>query len=66
MKRSLCLFLALWLLILSGCTGYPDRAADGAKWDPDWVTLGTALGVETPGDELALLDNNSVLTGDDL
>ncbi len=66
MKKALCLFLSFWLLGLSGCARYPDQAADGTKWDKDWTTLGSALGVEEPGDELVLLDNNSVLTGDDL
>ncbi len=66
MKRPLCLFLSLLLLGLCGCARYPDRAADGTKWDKDWTTLGSALGVEEPGDELVLLNNNSILTGDDL
>lgn len=67
MKKQLCLFLALGLLGLSGCSPhYPDRAADGTAWDKDWTLLGSALGVEAPGDGLTLLDNNSILTGDDL
>lgn len=67
MKKQLCLFLALGLLGLSGCSPhYPDRAADGTDWDKDWTLLGSVLGVEAPGDGLTLLDNNSILTGDDL
>lgn len=66
MKKFLCLLLPVCLLCLSGCTHYPDRAADGTKWDKDWTILGSALGVEEPGDGLTLRDNSSILTGDDL
>ena len=43
----------------------PERAADGAAWNEGWVTLGSVLGVEEPGNGLALVDNNSILTADD-
>jgi len=66
MKKTLCLVLTLPLLCLCGCGGYPERAADGTDWDENWTILGTVLGVEEPGDDLALLENNSILTGDDL
>ena len=45
---------------------YPDRAADGAAWDREWTILGSVLGVETPGNGLTLLDNNTALTYQDL
>ena len=45
---------------------YPDRAADGAAWDETWTILGSALGVEEPGNGLALLDNNAALTYQDI
>ena len=45
---------------------YPDRAADGAVWDKEWTILGSALGVEEPGNGLTLLDNNAALTYQDL
>lgn len=66
MKKTLCFLLLPCLLCLGGCTQYPDRAADGTQWDKNWIMLGTVLGVEEPGDDLTLQDNNSVLTGDDL
>lgn len=43
----------------------PERDASGNAWDESWVTLGSALGVEGPGDGFALADNNSILTADD-
>ncbi len=66
MKKLLCLVLAVLPLCLSGCSHYPKRAADGTDWNQEWTLLGSALGVEEPGDDLTLLENNSVLTGDDL
>lgn len=66
MKKLLCLLLTVWLLCLCGCTRYPDRAMDGTQWDKSWTILGSALGVEEPGDGLTLQDNSSILTGDDL
>lgn len=66
MKKLTCIALALCLLCLCACGGYPDRAADGAQWSEDWVILGTVMGVEEPGDGLTLRDNSAVLTGDDL
>ena len=44
---------------------YPSQAADGSPWDRDWTMLGAVLGVEEPGNGLALLDNNTVLAADD-
>ena len=66
MKKTLGLVLSICLLCLSGCAQYPDQAADGMEWDESWTMLGSVLGIEAPGDDLVLLDNNSVLTGDDL
>ncbi len=66
MKRFICACAALCLL-LPGCgTAAPERAADGAAWDADWVTLGNVLGVAEPGHELALRDNNAALSASDL
>lgn len=45
---------------------YPTQAADGAVWDKEWAILGSALGVEEPGNGLVLLDNNAALTYQDL
>lgn len=66
MKKWFFLLLPVWLFCLTGCTHYPDQAADGMEWDKNWIILGSALGVEEPGDDLTLLDNNSILAGDDL
>lgn len=65
MKRTALLMLMLLALSLTGCSRYPDRADDGAAWDRDWEMLGTAMGVETPGDGLTLAENAVVLAADD-
>ncbi|MCR5824995.1 MAG: hypothetical protein K6G54_00360 [Oscillospiraceae bacterium] len=64
MRRLLAGSLAL-LLLLSGCARRPERADDGARWEEDWEMLGSVMGVEAPGHELRLLDNASVLAGED-
>ena len=56
---------ALVLILNSFEAEYPSRAADGAPWDESWVMLGSALGVEEPGNGLVLLDNNTALAADD-
>lgn len=45
---------------------HPDRDAAGAPWDESWTMLGSVLGVEEPGNGFTLLENNTVLAGDDL
>ena len=60
------LLLMAGLLGLSGCSQYPDKTADGAPWDHSWTILGSVLGVEEPGNGFSLLDNYSVLTGEDI
>ena len=54
------------LLMLSGCGQYPEQAADGTPWDPNWTMLGSVLWAEEPGNGFSLLDNYSVLTGEDI
>lgn len=69
MKRwnyGVALLLMAGLLGLSGCSQYPDKTADGAPWDHSWTILGSVLGVEEPGNGFSLLDNYSVLTGEDI
>ena len=62
MRKILCCGLVLCLL-LAGCAGSaPDQAADGASWDESWTTLGGVLGVEEPGNDLTLRDNNEALS----
>lgn len=75
MKRRKMWFILFGLVIACAC-GFalmvsrwqpklPERAADGAAWDESWVTLGSALGAEEPGNGFTLEDNNSILTADD-
>lgn len=52
-------------LLVPTFSRYPSQALDGAKWDKNWEMLGTVLGVEAPGDGLALLNNDTALAGDD-
>lgn len=62
MKR-LTLFLLAGALSLSltGCgQNIPVTAADGAKWDDTWVTVGGILGVDTP-EGLDSRENNDTL-----
>ncbi len=65
-KYGLTALLLTGLLGLSGCSHYPEQAADGTPWDPSWTMLGSVLGVEEPGGGFSLLDNYSVLTGEDI
>lgn len=50
MKKRIAILLAAALCLgLAGCgVAPPERAADGSNWDLDWVTLGSALGVDAP------------------
>lgn len=52
-------------LLIPGFSRYPDRAEDGTAWDKSWEMLGTVLGVEAPGNGFELLNNDTVLAGDD-
>ncbi len=66
MKRFIFCLLALCLL-LSGCSKpAPAKAADGGDWDEGWTTLGGVLGVEEPGNDLVLRDNNEALSVSDM
>lgn len=55
LRGALCVCLA-------GCTQLPapERAADGAAWSGDWVTVGSAVGVDTP-EGLTPRENNTAL-----
>ncbi|MBD5102664.1 MAG: hypothetical protein HDT27_08245 [Subdoligranulum sp.] len=49
---------------LAGCsmpTPPPKTAADGTPWSEEWVTIGGALGVETP-DDFTLLENADTMS----
>lgn len=65
-KYEVALLLMAGLLGLSGCAQYPERADDGTPWDHSWTMLGSVLGAEEPGNGFSLLDNYSVLTGEDI
>lgn len=62
-KLWIWLVLAALSLGLCGCSIYPEQAVDGTPWDKHWEMMGNVLGVEAPGDDFRLLENNSVLTG---
>lgn len=65
-KYGVISLLLAGLLGLSGCSQYPEQAADGTPWDSSWTMLGSVLGAEKPGNGFSLLDNYSVLTGEDI
>ena len=61
MKKMLVLCLCM-ALFLSGCgKAAPPKAADGADWSEDWVTLGSVIGVDTP-EGLTARENSDVLS----
>ena len=66
MKKASLVPVVLALLVsLSACSRYPTKADDGADWDEGWEMLGPVLGVEAPGHGFTLLENDTVLAGDD-
>ena len=65
-KYGATLLLVTGLLGLNGCSRYPEQDNDGTLWDPNWTMLGSVLGVEEPGNGFSLLNNYSVLTGEDI
>ena len=66
MKRFIVCLLLLCPL-LSGCAkSAPEKAADGTAWGENWTTLGGVLGVEEPGHDLELRDNNEALSVTDM
>lgn len=61
-KMSWSVLCLCALLLLSGCgRAAPPKAADGATWSGDWVTLGNVIGVDTP-EELTARENSDVLS----
>ena len=61
MKKLLGLCLCMALL-LTGCgRTAPPKAADGASWSEDWVTLGNVVGVDTP-EGLTAQENSDALS----
>jgi len=62
MKQAVTALLAgVLCLSLAGCgQNIPVMAADGAKWDDSWVSVGGILGVDTP-EGLDSRENNDTL-----
>ena len=61
-KMSWSVLCLCALLFLRGCgRAAPPKAADGATWSGDWVTLGNVIGVDTP-EELTARENSDVLS----
>ena len=63
MKRTaVCLLIATLCLGLAGCGALPtpEKAADGAAWSEEWVTVGGVVGVDTP-DGMTFRENNEAL-----
>jgi len=60
-KRMIVSCALAAMLCLAGCAQpVPARAADGAAWSGEWVSVGNILGVDAP-DGLVLRENNDAL-----
>ena len=60
MKRIIAIVLTI-VLTLTGCAWsprLPAQTSDGTPWDPEWVSLGSRIGVEQPGQGFQLLTTN--------
>lgn len=64
-KLSLILLILILVCTLTACGKYPDEDLIGNTWDKSWEMLGAVLGVEEVGNNFALSQNTSILTGDD-
>ena len=65
MKKSIASLLAALLCLgLAACgeTPPPEKAADGADWSEDWVTISDIMGIDAPA-EFTLRDNKDALAG---
>lgn len=61
MKRALWCSLLAVCICLAGCgQPAPARAADGAAWSGDWISVGNVIGVDTPAG-LDPRENNEAL-----
>lgn len=64
MKKIISSLLAALLCLgLAACTeaSPPEKAADGADWSEDWVTISDIMGIDTPA-EFILRDNKDALS----
>lgn len=62
-QLSILALSLLMLLTITGCAPVPTVTQDGQPWSEDWITVGTTLGIEPPGNGLTLLDNKDALAG---
>lgn len=62
-KAAIALISGILCLCLAGCGTVliPEKAADGADWDENWVTVGGIVGVDTPGG-MEARENNEALS----
>lgn len=64
MRKTAIVCTLVLCLMLSACgTKLPEKTADGAQWDKDWTTSGSALGVE-PMDGWTVQRNEDVLAAE--
>ena len=61
MRKGLILCLCLALFLSECGKAATPKAADGAAWSEDWVTLGNVVGVDTP-EGLTARENSDVLS----
>ena len=66
MKKIALLILSVIIAVsLTACSKYPKTDLENNAWNREWEMLGTVLGVEPPQNGFTLLENDTVLTGDD-
>lgn len=66
MKKTICILLAAALSLgLAGCAAGlpPEKAVDGSSWDESWVTVGNAIGVDTPEGMVSRENNEALAAG---
>lgn len=68
MKPKYCFCLLCTILILAGCSYYPDPSVENENtWaDSGYITVGSGLTVQNTDDRLALLSNLDTLSADGL
>lgn len=61
MRKTRLILLLAACLFLAGCSQpVPAKAADGAAWSEEWVSVGNVVGVDTP-EGLTPRENNAAL-----
>ncbi len=59
------LFFVAVALLIPRFSKVPAMDDAGLRWDESWEMLGTVLGVEAPGNGFVLLNNDTILAGND-